>query len=157
MVMLNGHLFKCVCARCDHHFKYPVFVHVWGLVMRSPLTGEAVLIEMDGNTMDPELNRITNAMPICKGRRDHEMGGAGQAVFSAVYDPDPLGEPFVSGADPPCPKCGWTQLADWRSTEPPEMVKVDVPVATHHRWDAMTPEQRKQLVEQTVLDYFSTH
>jgi hypothetical protein len=102
-----------------------------------------------------EFIRLLDGMPDVMALPDNERGGL-QAVFSVACDRDVDRTPFIVGGNPRCPNCGSHEMETWRSTNPPEIVDVDVPHVTHEWWISKTLDDRKALVRRAVDVFLAT-
>ena len=78
-----------------------------------------------------------------------------QSIFSVCCDLANDGSSYHIGLLPICPSCGSRDMASWGSTNPPEFSEQDIKPVTHERWNKLTIEEKKALVDEAVNNYFS--
>lgn len=76
-------------------------------------------------------------MPGSEARSDSDWWAASaiQLPNRLSYDPDAL---------PACDHCGAAQPSFWHSFEPPQTEEVDLPELRHDGWDALSPREQDQ-------------
>ena len=139
--------FEYVCEPAGHRFRAPggVVGEAGVLVLRSAVPGSLAAVTADDPVAD-ELSAVIDDVlgetPVSEGDR----GTIFRRLVGAVCDPDDDGSAFEVERPPTCPVGGETRVQDWQELEPPDVRTIDVPSVTHRRWDAMDPEERRDLV-----------
>lgn len=119
--------------------------------MRSRGSGTLAVAPTVHNPVLDEVDLLVRDLPVVQGRSDYQVGGAVQAALAVVFDTDDDGSRFEVGGLPSCPHCGWSSRSEWRASDPPEFVDIDVPEAEHRGWDGLSiAEKRRRLADAGV-------
>jgi hypothetical protein len=142
--------FDYICGACEATFSAPVFLGGYGeLVARSSSGNLAYVNTLEDPVFDEAEQLARSALDRVSERASAPLtGSVGPSAFAVACDPDPSGNNFVIGAHPPCPHCGSQEPSSWVATE--ELIRLEVPRATHTRWLALSPEARVDEVLRTV-------
>jgi hypothetical protein len=103
----------------------------------------AFLDATSDSTFD-QISTLISADPRTSGFGDRERADLVQAAAEVVYDPAPDGESFVIHGSPGCPSCGAHTVASFTSTD--DDWSASGSVMTHHQWDRLSNDGRRQLI-----------
>lgn len=70
-----------------------------------------------------------------------------QNLFGICCDPDKDGSLFNIRIEPKCPFCGMRKILKFTSLNPSKLIKKDIPIITHNKWNSMKKEQKINLID----------
>lgn len=146
MTRVVQHQFHC---QNGHTFVAPELPGTYGgdLLARSPAPRSELLIPGFDSPILGEAEALFREQLVSQ-LNDAELGMAFQGMLSVVVDPDVDGARFEVGRLPTCPVCGATEIEWWDQVEPPEFGDIDLPIATHRGWDALSSTEKRSRVSE---------
>ena len=146
-------LFKLRCRECGTLYEAPLGPpHSYGeFLMYSTSTDNLrYLNTFSEDSAFDEVDKLLGNMKSTSGKTDLELGEILQDVFGVVCDPNVDGSEFSINREPDCPSCGSSESKEYDSIEPPRCVEIDVAPVTHKLWDALSPQEKRQRINDAL-------
>jgi hypothetical protein len=145
-------LVKYKCACCQHEFEAPELMPgAYGEFLLRSAAGEAAHLDALTDRTYDEVTAILERLPRAMTLSQNERAVLLRKIYGlAACDADSLGNTFILGAHPPCPKCACQQMKYWEFVEPAQVVELSIPPVKHSRWQALDEQGRIEVVKQAV-------
>jgi hypothetical protein len=145
------------CAGCGATFQGSDLIGGYGaLGLRSEGLGTLAYEDGLDDSAFADVNEVIDSLPFAKSLPDWRRGDLGRSLFERTCDVDVDGSRFGIGVPPRCDVCGSNQVVDFRPSEPPAFVEVDVPHVTHTEWSSLTSDEKRVRLTVAARDFLSS-
>jgi len=140
-------LFEYVCAGCGEHYKAPVLYGGYGVfLLRNYADFSYRYLNVLEDSIFSEVESIIERSEKVSSLSKYERVDLFQKIVGVAYDENECGNSYGIDAEPECPFCKKHAVRKSIATNPPEYVEMQVPMATHHKWDNLSQVDRERLV-----------
>jgi hypothetical protein len=148
--------FEYVCGRCGCTYRaFQVAVSYGTLGFRDESGKHIAVIDAIGDPLFRRVDAVLQRHPASGSIGELRQGQVIQRVVAHLSDPSPTGQAYDPDALPACPHCGALSPSDWKSVEPPDIAKLEIPVLSRTAWDALPEAEQEELLAQEVNDAIS--
>jgi hypothetical protein len=147
------HLFRYECKNCENTFKSPQLIgDAYGEFLMRSRNGDIVYLNTFEDKVFDEVEIIFKKIVSSAQSNNTRLF---QSIFSVSCDSSPEDSAYNIRQKPICPSCGESNIGHWGPTNPPEYLEEDIKAVAHERWNKLTSEEKKSLVDEAINSYFS--
>lgn len=154
---MRVHYFRYECGSCGHHYKSPRLGGGYGeglMYNENNIKPDIVYLDAIGDKVFKEFSNILRAHSKIKQLDDSDRATVLHNLFGVACDKSSDNTEYKLGRMPACPACGKLNILHWGPTDnPPEYGDIEAKPVTHHAWNALSQEQKNELVDRTLTHY----
>lgn len=146
---LKAQLSEYECALCHAKHKEPIYppggFSYGEFMLRNNSNNRLLYLNAMEDPTFLEVSNLVKKNPRLNGLKESEKSEVFQRVVGKAYDSDE-GQ-YGIGTFPMCVVCGSSEVESYKEIIPPEFINIDVPVATSEKWQKLTDEEKKNLID----------
>lgn len=144
---LTLQLINRTCRSCAHSYKAPEMLEsTYGeFLLRGKSGALSYVNAMQDSTFSEVSEASKNSLEL-RGKQVRDQSRIVHLMFGLTCDPDVDGAHPQIEKRPLCPHCGCDNSDGWVATEPPELIRLDVPPVSHEKWNRLGVSERRALM-----------
>jgi hypothetical protein len=138
------------CIGCQKQFKVPRLpVNPYGEFLLTSETGDVTYLNADIKEFS-EISELVDENKRIKKMSDDKRADIFSEIYGYICDLAPDDSRYDMFGLPLCPYCHSSKNLEWEPSYPPEYVYEEVKALPHHRWNQLTENEKKELIDNEI-------
>jgi hypothetical protein len=143
-------LYRYTCRDCQKYFKVPELpVDPYGEFLLTSETGDVAYLNADVKEFS-EISELVDQNKRVKKMDEDKRADIFHEIYVYICDLALDGSRYDMLRLPLCPYCHSNKNLSWMPTYPAEYVYEEVKALPHHRWNQLTEDEKKELIDNEI-------
>ncbi len=141
------HIFLYKCDICEQWFEAPeINEFAYGEFLMRSESGEMRYLNALSDDVFMEVRALLGDDPRVSSFNRSQRAEILIEIYGVACDVDLKGDLFRIGAEPCCSICHQRSIEEWKASEPPRYVDVDVIPVSYKDWKALTEQEKRMRI-----------